>query len=567
MKSHITNIYGMSNSNTAALQNQIANIGRRLQFLELGLYKYNVETDTHDELAKRIDGIIASVEPGDVAVVQLPTGNGLNFELRLVNRLKASGAKVALLVEDYLPYDQLNYFEGADVAYATNYVIKADCISKGLKEDFINVVSGLTARTEMECENALLNIVTPFFADAYDDKAAISEDVIHVCFGLHDAKGTYSIEVGTVMQSIIENTGAKICFHIFVDDTVSDENRRRLRKIGNSVGDIVKFHLIDVEKVTVDNRYLQNFTIGTMFRLMIPEILHNLHKVIYLDADLLFLKDIKELWDVDIEKYALAAVHDIGAEHYKITTEIIKDGAVDRKKYFNAGVLILNLDIIRSEGNLAERTIEMLNQYKDSKWPDQDALNLLFKDETLLIDGDWNTFVNFACMLNMPFKKRVYHYAGRRFVDFENRREWDDEYIRIKNSLQWNDNIHSDYGRAYNCLKDKFSYMQKLIKMDAEGRKKILIGNRGKAMDLVLDLFKLRKDDYFVACDNPVEGYLQKDISSVGKEEKGKFIILVVPDAFDGKVILKLTEMGFVEGEDFMRLPSLVLASQGGYLL
>ena len=55
MKSHITNIYGMSNSNTAALQNQIANIGRRLQFLELGLYKYNVETDTHDELAKRID--------------------------------------------------------------------------------------------------------------------------------------------------------------------------------------------------------------------------------------------------------------------------------------------------------------------------------------------------------------------------------------------------------------------------------------------------------------------------------------------------------------------------------
>ena len=75
MKSHITNIYGMSNANTAALQNQIANIGRKLQFLELGLYKYNVETDTHDELAKRIDGIIASVEPGDVAVVQLPTGN------------------------------------------------------------------------------------------------------------------------------------------------------------------------------------------------------------------------------------------------------------------------------------------------------------------------------------------------------------------------------------------------------------------------------------------------------------------------------------------------------------
>ena len=42
-----------------------------------------------------------------------------------------------------------------------------------------------------------------------------------------------------------------------------------------------------------------------MFRCYLPQVLYEVDKVIYLDADLLVLRDIKELWDVDVSRYCI----------------------------------------------------------------------------------------------------------------------------------------------------------------------------------------------------------------------------------------------------------------------
>ena len=52
----------------------------------------------------------------------------------------------------------------------------------------------------------------------------------------------------------------------------------------------------------------------------------------------------------------------------------------------------MNLENIRKKGDLHTQTIEYLKEHPESDLPDQDALNVIYKDDTLLIDENWNYF-------------------------------------------------------------------------------------------------------------------------------------------------------------------------------
>jgi len=102
MKVHITNLYNFkSDDPLVQKQHNFTSIARSLGFLEMGLFSYPVETDTANELSKRLDGVIAALEPNDFVFVQLPTTNGIQYEQRLINKIKAyRNAKIALILHD-----------------------------------------------------------------------------------------------------------------------------------------------------------------------------------------------------------------------------------------------------------------------------------------------------------------------------------------------------------------------------------------------------------------------------------------------------------------------------------
>ena len=561
MKVHISNIYGfIKDKKLAGLQRYIAEMGRELHFLEMGIYCFDTSSDTYEEMGKRIDGIIASIEASDVVVLQLPTGNGLQFERRLINKIKVYGASVILLMEDFYQEPDITALDGADILFAKNKLVLEDCVTKGFKRDKAEVMQAIEGRSKLEGQCALLNMVKPFYGKNYDEQKVPDEDMLHVCFGLHDAKGTYSIEVGVVMQSIVENTNAKICFHIFIDDTVSKENQRRLRNIADAAGDIVKFHVADVEKVSVENKYIKTFTIGTMFRLLIPDVLQDLKKVIYLDADLLFNKDIQELWDIDIDEYCLAAVNDLGLN--------AENKLVKWYKHFNAGVLVMNLDNIRKEGNLAQRVIDVLSgPLKDAGYPDQDALNYLFSEKTLYIDDSWNTLVYYAKTMDFKIEDRVFHFAARKYIDYEDQHCWDEKYIQVKNGLNWSNDVLSEYGRVFKCMLGKYKNFQCLAKEIGKGKKKIFYGDCKNTTQDIIEIFGINECDYFVECNNKFGDVPIKDKSQIKEEKKGDFVVLVLPEASDGNAISYLTELGLERNVDYFDLRSVVFASQGGYIL
>lgn len=77
-------------------------------------------------------------------------------------------------------------------------------------------------------------------------------------------------------------------------------------------------------------------------------------KVLFLDLDIIFNSSLKELWDTNIDNYALAAVEEFNVFNFRpriFLNEI--------NHYINAGVILFNLKYIR-EHNLDHQMIKLI---------------------------------------------------------------------------------------------------------------------------------------------------------------------------------------------------------------
>lgn len=98
-------------------------------------------------------------------------------------------------------------------------------------------------------------------------------------------------------------------------------------------------------------------------------------RAIYLDADVLVRKDLRELWNTDLKGHPLAAVPDIG-RHRGVPRD-----------HFNSGVLLVNPARTRTAfPELETRCYEL----KGSRFYDQDPLNAQFKDDWVALNLTWN---------------------------------------------------------------------------------------------------------------------------------------------------------------------------------
>lgn len=98
----------------------------------------------------------------------------------------------------------------------------------------------------------------------------------------------------------------------------------------------------------------------TLLRLLADKIDDMPDKLLYLDVDMMFAKDIKELYDTNIEEYEYAAVRE------KYGSRLI------RPDYINAGMLLLNLKKIKETGLLEKARYKI--KTKKMLFADQDAV-------------------------------------------------------------------------------------------------------------------------------------------------------------------------------------------------
>ena len=106
-------------------------------------------------------------------------------------------------------------------------------------------------------------------------------------------------------------------------------------------------------------------------------------KVLYIDADAIVVDDISELWEMNINDYVLAGIHEPGEWSKHLSIEGMDD------KYINSGVLLMNLKKIRQE-QLDDKMIDLLN----TNWyafPDQDVINIVCKNKIKYLSSIYNS--------------------------------------------------------------------------------------------------------------------------------------------------------------------------------
>ena len=196
-------------------------------------------------------------------------------------------------------------------------------------------------------------------------------------------------------MSVFDNTKSKICIHILHDETLSEDNKLKFNKLVERYDNKVIFYPVVIPEELKKLDSLNHITVGSLFRLFIPEKLNTIDKVIYLDGDILVNCNIEELWKIDIYDYCLGAVLDSEKTRMDyINTNYYKKIGFRVSTYFNAGALVINCKRIREEKDLLSNGFYVLRSFKYLAFADQDVLNLLFKENVLLLDGCWNKQIN-----------------------------------------------------------------------------------------------------------------------------------------------------------------------------
>ena len=187
------------------------------------------------------------------------------------------------------------------------------------------------------------------------------------------------------------------------------------------------FRVILTPLRAADRDLLRRFTLNghkgnltTFYRLVLPQLLPDVERLIYLDADTLVTSDLTALWESDLAGNFLGVVkdHGIGAEPRPKKKEdwwgyqlLGSDG----DEYFNAGVLLMDLHLFRQYSvslYLYEFVIETIIFYL---LEDQDALNLFFHGAVAFLPLEHNYITKFVDIEPRSMQTvSLLHYLGPR---------------------------------------------------------------------------------------------------------------------------------------------------------
>lgn len=280
---------------------------------------------------------------------------------------------------------------------------------------------------------------------------------INVCFITDES---YAMPTGVAIRSLIENAGKKSRYNIYIVAVNLDEKSiKNLKKIQtNKCRIIIKqtenmYNAINTKHPHVSKAALLKFDL--------PNILSNLDKVLYLDGDILVLNDLSELYNTDLnDKYA-AVVPDMAGMLYEGHHLKLGFG-----KYFNSGVMLLNLGKMRND-KISEKLLDYKLNKDAGHFMDQDCLNYVFQENVIYVSPMYNWMAS-----------NQTEFTDEKIKDFYKLKQSDLDNIRKKTTVlhltnrkkPWNsyDVIGSDiwhkYYKDYQFKIDKYGYVLKKIK-------------------------------------------------------------------------------------------------------
>ena len=216
----------------------------------------------------------------------------------------------------------------------------------------------------------------------------------------------YAMPLATMVRSVLENLNPTWQLRVHVITTnLKASTQTRLRSSWPQ--ERLSVHFMNVDPESLDGlKVSRHISVAAYLRLRASTLLPaDLSKVIYLDADLIVESDLSVLWCWEMSGHPLLAVRDmlfpcmdtavaLPEAKYLGTIAALPTyrrlGLVPDEKYFNSGVMVIDLVRWREE-RAEDRLFQYLREAgQQVNFWDQDALNAIFARRWLELPPEWN---------------------------------------------------------------------------------------------------------------------------------------------------------------------------------
>lgn len=206
--------------------------------------------------------------------------------------------------------------------------------------------------------------------------------------------------LSTMLESILEHANPSRGYDIIVlHRDISAENQHKMQLQAAPYPNCsVRFANVQSYFDSLHLFVNQHLSIETYYRLVVQDLMPEYEKILYLDSDMVSESDVAELYDINIGDCMIGAVKDIDiAGQVKTNPEMRayvmnQIGLNDPFEYFQAGVLILNLNAFRK--NVTVHELLKIASEKEWKCHDQDVLNHVCRGSVYYIPQEWNVLMN-----------------------------------------------------------------------------------------------------------------------------------------------------------------------------
>lgn len=242
-----------------------------------------------------------------------------------------------------------------------------------------------------------------------------------------------------VMLTSLFMNNPNTAIHVYLlHSDLSESDQTHLSELAAKHGHSIHFLKINREDFPATLPTTAAWSLETYFRLMLLDILPgDVDRLLYLDVDMIIDKSLSELYSTDFEGANFCACKDMTVDFPTGDSrdKIFKDHIAGGFTYFNAGMMLWNIENLRSEYSFKKyMELAKVLDYQMLA-PDQDLLNYMHANQIKFVDE-----YNYDLFSRMAYNGGVHYEDVKRettIIHFAGMKPWEGQYIHYDIEKLW----------------------------------------------------------------------------------------------------------------------------------
>lgn len=242
----------------------------------------------------------------------------------------------------------------------------------------------------------------------------------------------YFVPAATCLFSILKHSDESDKYEVIVllSEPLPERMEQKLRLLG---GERMDFTFLNLEGKLTDIYVNEKYTVAASYRLLLPELLPEKDKIMYIDCDVIVRNNLAELYrKVDLKDNYMAGIFEATLD---IQLPHMQEIGCLPGEYINSGFLIMNLAKLREDAMSAKFIEASKADYLE--FPDQDVINQLCKGRILGLPPAYNSIRTFYLPQYKPF-----------FLNYYSEADWQ--------GVQEHGTVHYTGGKPWNTFTVEF---------------------------------------------------------------------------------------------------------------